>query len=353
MISLSNSDCLEAVKTLESNNISSIITDPPYGLNRQFDITECLSNWINGFDYNPSGTGILNNDWDNVVPGPKYWEEMLRVIVPGGFLAAFAAPKMADVLSIAIRLSGFIKKDEICLQTLQWIQAQGQPKSKLLKPAYESILIFQKPFKGSISKNVSSWGTGILNIDEARTPIGRYPTNFILVHHPLCGEDSCVDGCPCKRLDDQSGIREGCRPHLIKPSKAAKDKIKKEGNWGSLGANEHFSGFADSGGASRFFNNFYFCSKASKSEKHEGLENLKENTIHPTIKPIALMEWLVKLTTPEGYVVLDPFMGAGTTGIACFNTNRKFIGVESNTKYYETAKARLTNSITNKSTVRS
>jgi len=118
-------------------------------------------------------------------------------------------------------------------------------------------------------------------------------------------------------------------------------------------------GFADNGSASRFF----YCAKASKRERNIGCEGLEEQTVndgrekdidnafqrgitprkntHPTIKPLALMEYLVKLVSREGQVILDPFMGSGTTGMACKKLNREFVGIEMMPEYMEIAKARI------------
>jgi site-specific DNA-methyltransferase (adenine-specific) len=110
----------------------------------------------------------------------------------------------------------------------------------------------------------------------------------------------------------------------------------------------------DSGSAARYF----YCAKASKSERNRGCEGLeskerirqglageKDNTFsknsHPTVKPLALMEYLVKLVSREGAVVLDPFAGSGTTGIACKNLNRNFIGIELDSEYFKIAEKRI------------
>lgn len=95
--------------------------------------------------------------------------------------------------------------------------------------------------------------------------------------------------------------------------------------------------YGDEGGISRFF----YCSKASKSEKNMGCENLPKGNNHVTVKPISLMRYLVKLVTPYNGIVLDPFMGSGTTGIACILEGFGFIGIEKELEYFNIAKARL------------
>jgi len=101
------------------------------------------------------------------------------------------------------------------------------------------------------------------------------------------------------------------------------------------------AGYGDSGGASRFF----YCAKSSKAEREAGLEHMpkkgeRANT-HPTVKPIALMRYLCKLITPPGGVVLDPFTGSGTTGIAAIQEGFEFIGIEKEAEYVEIARARI------------
>ena len=141
------------------------------------------------------------------------------------------------------------------------------------------------------------------------------------------------------------------------------------GDFGLKGQPEKISGFSDSGSAARFF----YCAKASRSERNAGLEGMEEREIkgavgmktvtaakwgdpdepvyerntkaknhHPTVKPIELMRYLVRLTkTPTGGIVLDPFMGSGTTGIACVLEGREFIGIEREAEYVEIAEKRI------------
>ena len=128
--------------------------------------------------------------------------------------------------------------------------------------------------------------------------------------------------------------------------------------------NGHRDWYNDNGNASRFFKSILYYPKASKSERNKGCEGLEDKlggsleggndkrngdkpqlkptkNNHPTVKPIALMEYLVKLVSREGATVLDPFMGSGTTGVACKNLNRDFIGIELDPEYYEIAKKRI------------
>ena len=259
-----------------------------------------------------------------------------------------------------------------------------------LKPAYEPIIVAMKPVDGGFANNALKYGVSGLNIDDCRIPVnadiddkrlggkgewktdktaknvyeggyagnnikssesGRFPANFI---HD--GSDEVVDLFPNSN---------GCQPHKIN------SKNDKYEGWGSItNKNGEMVGYNGKGSAARFF----YCAKASRSERDKGLENCEEKekcdidkmggakctmktgsgnernvkykNHHPTVKPIKLMEYLCKLTkTPSGGVVLDPFMGSGTTGIACVNTGRDFIGVEKETEYFEIARRRINESI--------
>jgi DNA modification methylase len=223
------------------------------------------------------------------------------------------------------------------LGTLGWKSA--------LKPALEPITLARKPLEGTIAENVLKWGTGALNVDAARvetdeslqrperrglgqtggwanysqtpgmygTPQGqgRFPAN--LIHD---GSDEVLALFP---ETTQNGYRKN--PSTNKTTWfGAKDGSHVEGE----------RGYNDQGSAARFF----YCAKASKSERGEANN-------HPTVKPIKLMEYLVKLASREGAVILDPYLGSGTTGIACRNLNRQFIGIELDPAYFEIARKRI------------
>jgi len=242
-----------------------------------------------------------------------------------------------------------------------------------LKPATEIICLARKPLsEKTVAANVLKWGTGGLNIDatrigtESRPHIqrrndkdldgdvygsgingsvslgtfskGRFPANVIL--------DEVAGGL----LDEQSGVSKSA---VRQGGKGGSGLYKGGFGDGAIG------GFTDSGGASRFF----YCAKASKSERNRGLEGMPEKETyvghvsptpmrdhreqvmranhHPTVKPVALMEYLIKLITPPNGIVLDPFMGSGTTGVACKRLGFNFTGIELNDEYFEIAKRRI------------
>jgi len=140
---------------------------------------------------------------------------------------------------------------------------------------------------------------------------GRFPANIIL------------DEEAGAMLDEQSGVSKSGKDQGLTKTKARSWK-----NTSLAGINR--VGHNDKGGASRFF----YCAKASKKER--------QGSTHPTMKPLKLMEYLCTLTkTPTGGIVLDPFMGSGTTGLAAQNTGREFIGIEMDEEYFRIANARL------------
>jgi len=237
-----------------------------------------------------------------------------------------------------------------------------------LKPSYEPIVLAMKPLDGTFAQNALKWGVGGLWIDGGRVegitktnpktrnatysgfdkspqvqkglPIiksqGRWPANII---HD--GSDEVVGLFPVT----ENGYRKN-------PSTQSRSIFH-----GNAGAGER--GHDDSGSAARFF----YCAKASRAERNAGLTdpgpqfkhgnmlsrventNTKGNN-HPTVKPLALMEYLCKLTMmPDGGTVLDPFMGSGTTGIACKNLNRNFIGIEKDPEYFKISQDRIENTI--------
>jgi site-specific DNA-methyltransferase (adenine-specific) len=189
-----------------------------------------------------------------------------------------------------------------------------------------------------------TWGTGALNIDKSRVggDAGRWPANIILDEHAA------------EALDEQSGVLQ------VGPKKVSfknKPDMVYDGGWSE---GEH-RGYGDSGGASRFF----YIAKASRAERDAGLEGMEVRKVesdfrqggmanprdtgnyahranhHPTVKPLKLMRYLVLLVTPPGGIVLDPFMGSGSTGCAVVQEDMQFIGIDLNPEYVEIAEKRI------------
>jgi site-specific DNA-methyltransferase (adenine-specific) len=279
------------MKMLPDNSIDSIVTDPPYGL------------------------GFMGKAWDALPPGQDWAEECLRVLKPGGHLLAFGGTRTWHRLAVAVEGSGFEIRDSIA-----WMYGSGFPKHRAaLKPAFEPIVMARKPFKGSLTANEDMHGTGALNIDGTRTDAGRWPANVVL------------DEDMAEVLDHQSGHRKaGERP-------ASSGITSVPGANGTMGAG--WSGVSestrivlDSGGASRFF----YVPKAAKKERP-----VVDGVAHSTVKPLELMRWLVRLVTPTGGTVLEPFAGSGTTVEACILEGFHCIAIEREAEYLPLIQTRI------------
>jgi site-specific DNA-methyltransferase (adenine-specific) len=334
---------LDILPTLADNSVDSIVTDPPYEL------------------------GFMGKKWDSsgIAYSVELWRECLRVLKPGGHLLAFSGSRTYHRMVVAIEDAGFEVRDMI-----SWISNKTFPKSHNLdgnwkgwgtglKPTVEPIVLARKPLIGTVADNVLTHGTGALNIDGSRIEAedqeeleknwdrnqsiaaqegrnsmsgglktielseykasGRWPANVIL------------DEYSAKVLDEQSGMT------------VSKSSSMKAGLVEGIGAKnlsvkatsyQSVRGHNDTGGASRFF----FVARASKRDRNEGLEN---SNSHPTVKPTQLMRYLVKLVTPPGGTVLDPFTGSGSTGKAAILEGFRFIGCELTEDYIPIIEGRL------------
>lgn len=259
-----------------------------------------------------------------------------------------------------------------------------------LKPAHEPIVLTRKPLsERTVAENVLKWGTGGLNIDECR--IGMHERTYGLkggenlnkLSRPNGNDSEVAKGCGAygqgaKQITIGEKTVQGRFPanfihdgspevtELFPNNNSPKTYIRSTEAHGNIDWNpkmkdtEQF-GFGDSGSAARFF----YCAKASKEERDMGCEGIIEKEMpygssgggmpsgndnpkktfmrnnHPTVKPIVLMEYLVKLITKEKQLVLDPFIGSGTTALSCMITNRNFIGFEISKEYCDIAQRRM------------
>ena len=253
-----------------------------------------------------------------------------------------------------------------------------------LKPALEPITVARKPLsEKTVAENVLKWGTGGINIDESRVGNELIPAqkrgNAVNVSFQSGGfTEEHTGRFPANLIHDGSDEVRECFPDAGKGNGkgaynyAGREYDNKDTSMFNGDKPQAPSNFNDSGNASRFFKSIIYQAKASKSERNKGCEELEEkqkagaefrpnhqekanngetgnpfgrwNKVvnnHPTVKPIALMEYLVKLVSKEGATVLDPFMGSGSTGIACKNLGRSFIGVERDEEYIKIAEARI------------
>jgi site-specific DNA-methyltransferase (adenine-specific) len=317
-------DCLDVLATLPEKSVDTILTDPPYGL------------------------AFMGKHWDDVVPSANVWRAVLRVAKPGALLLAFGGTRTYHRLACAIEDAGWELRD-----CLMWLYGSGFPRSldiskaldraasatreghepnpstdaatspwrgygTALKPAWEPILLAMKPLDGTFAENALRHGVAGLHIDGGRINPGQligggggYKGGALSRHEGwtrpshLTAKDTAshtsgrwpsnllLDDGAAAILNEQSG--EGI-------SRQGKPRASKQSGkgWGMTATGAEYN---DSGGASRFF----YVAKASRSERREGND-------HPTVKPLALLRYLAALTqTPTGGVILDPFMGSGTT----------------------------------------
>lgn len=315
--------------------------------------------------------------------------ECLRVLKPGGHLLAFGGSRTYHRLASAVEDAGFEIRDQI-----MWIYGSGFPKSSnqtddwegwgtALKPAHEPIVVARKPLVGTVPANLAKYGVGALNIDGCRVGTERREYKGGMGRFNETAQSQgfrpYVNGVPSQ--SEETFVAEGRWPANIihdgsdevlaafptTTSGAMKREVPfYEGEGvttflrGRSGpSNQH----GDSGSAARFF----YCAKTSKADRDDGLtgeetsivtfatangtsgkpssisegRNTSYKNTHPTVKPTTLMQYLVRLVTPPGGVVLDPFMGSGSTGRGAVLEGFSFIGIEMDAVYYDIADARI------------
>lgn len=370
-----NLDCRDVMSLyLEDNSVDAIVTDPPYGLS------------------------FMGKDWDHGVPGIEFWKEMLRVLKPGGHLLSFGGSRTYHRMASAVEDAGFEIRDQI-----MWVYGSGFPKSldvskaldnasgaerevigvagksgitrscmagnftggeymktapatdaarqwqgwgTALKPAHEPLVLARKPLIGTVAANVLAHGTGGLNIDGCRVettdpvPVIK-STGGRKFEQPHTQPDrinkqvgwNTSGRWPANLIHDGSDEVVSCFPDAKGQQGDLIGHSKKRGN-GIYGefppANDAIKRVEAETTAARFF----YAAKASKKDRDDG-------NAHPTVKPTDLMAYLCRLVTPAGGVVLDPFMGSGSTGKAAIREGFRFIGAEREAAYYAIAEARL------------
>lgn len=289
-VTLYHGDCREIVPQLPDNSVDAVVTDPPYGIR------------------------FMGRRWDYDVPSVETWAGCLRLLKPGGHLLAFASTRTHHRMVCRIEDAGFEIRDMIA-----WISGSNFPKGRKfpdgtatqLKPALEPITLARKPFTGSVAANVDLYGTGVLNVDPCRIESEPFMKTF-----GSAPPNRNVLGQYKKRVEPWES-----HPAGRWPANVAHD-----------GSEEVLALFPESkgGSAARFF----FCACASPADRGHG-------NAHPTVKPTALMRWLCRLVTPAGGVILDPFMGSGSTGKAAVEDGLRFIGIERERESFEIAAKRM------------
>jgi site-specific DNA-methyltransferase (adenine-specific) len=447
-------DAKGSLKTLPDNSVDSFVMDPPYDLvsiQKRFGGANAAPAKF-GTDgvFARSSRGFMGKTWDGtgIAFDPEFWAEVVRVLKPGGHVAAFGGSRTYHRMAVAMEDAGLEIRD-----SLFWVYGSGFPKSHdiqkslqmalgrprkrgrayiytmgpipeaeawdgwgtALKPAQEPIVLARKPIsESSVAANVLRWGTGAINIastrvgnqimtegrmtqrpggvlnangrdvehgnwkqkpnDTPRQYVGRWPANVLLT---CCGMVPHRPGCPILELDRQSGVTKSGGGNKNVANRMNGITI---GN--GLGKGNGFGIGGDSGGASRYFPNldfdadlddlvpFFYSAKASRTERDLGLGDLEPKAAHelvdrkpgaaglnspragagrtsggrnthPTVKPLKVMEWLIRLITPPGGVVVDCFMGSGTTGMGAVLNGFDFIGMELTDEYIPIAQGRI------------
>ena len=333
---VTQSDCFTAIAKLGADSVDAVITDPPYGIG------------VNGMEWDRPGKldptrapgkrrAPHTNPIESFQVFSREWAAAcLRVLKPGGHLAAFAAPRTFHRLTCGLEEAGFEVRD-----VLMWLQGQGYPATRVLpdglgtglKPCWEPIVLARRPLGDTLDATLAEYGTGAMNIDPCRLPLtaedcptegrahgrritanqrGRWPSNLLLSHGRDCSGERCEADCPIALLGDR--------------------------------------------------HRFFYAAKAPRRERDAGCEQLPKQVVqtfkigahnermcaenpvanlHPTVKPIDLMRWLVRLLTPKGGLVLDPFTGSGSTGAGCVLEGVRFHGIEREPTYVPIAVARI------------
>jgi site-specific DNA-methyltransferase (adenine-specific) len=340
---------------LPDNYFHAGIMDAPYGLtsiSKRFSSTKAKpAKFQKDGLYQRLSRGFMGTEWDGtgIEKDPEFWKKVYRVLRPGAYLAVFGGSRTMHRMVCAIEDAGFQIRDELI-----WFYGQSNPKSfniekaiireygkdsplidewkgygTTLKPCHEPICLAKKPIsESSIIKNLQKWGTGALNINAGRVPCDPYSIN---------------------RLEVWSMFGEAKNPGYT-------EEINAAGKWPSNvitdGSEAVFSVLGKA-------TNYFYTAKPTIYEKNIGVEEMRNKAryriqkggvfqdidketgnFHPTVKPVALMQWLVALLTRPGDQIIDAFLGSGTTLVAAKNLGRDGTGIEAVKGYYQIAVAR-------------
>ena len=413
MINLLHGDCLEQMKTLEDNSVDAIVSDPPYGISfmaKKWDYdVPSVEVWKEamrvlkpgGHALIACGTRTQHRMVVNIEDAGFEIRDVVSWIYGSGFPKSLNISKAIDKAAgverevVGKKRAGLARKarggGEMCggNQSFEHLRVaditapateaakQWDGWGTALKPSSEFFTLCRKPLsEKTIAANVLKWGTGGINIDGCRVgtdagwsyPSGAGGNGF----HGGVGRKA--DGSRKDACESTQGrfpanlIHDGSQEvlELFPETKSG------GGNRNGAQKGDVFKGFGDTG-VERVFKasqgsaaRFFYCAKASKKDRDEGLEAMtakfaptmgngigakehdpetatpKKNT-HPTVKPTALMQYLCRLITPTGGTVLDPYMGSGSTGKAAIKEGFDFIGCELDPDYFKIAETRINN----------
>ncbi len=398
MTELIHGDCLEVLRSMPDCSVDAVVTDPPYGLSFMgkkwdYDVpsvevwAECLRVLKPGGHLLAfAGTRTQHRMAVRIEDAGFEIRDMIAWVYGSGFPKSLDVSKAIDKAAGAERkVVGTKKHHAGNIHNARYGQATATeyiysdpatPEAKqwegwgtALKPALEPITVARKPLIGTVAENVLQHGTGAINVDGCRVGTEERTTNWsgtanYKVSDPKIGTTTALGRWPANFIHDGSEEVVGLFPDT---------KSGKMGPWNNRTTNGSPNGiygkfdeehplsetYGDSGSAARFF----YCAKASKRDRDEGCEGMEQRkagamsgietregkptnhpmrtNFHPTVKPTDLMRYLCRLVTPPDGIVLDPFMGSGSTGKAAALEGFSFIGIEREAEYVAIAQARI------------
>lgn len=365
-VRLVHGDCLDVLPRLleEGVRVDAVVTDPPYHLASIVDRLGSpdaapIQSGATGV-YARSSAGFMGQQWDggDVAFRADTWRAVFALMRPGAHLVAFGGARTYHRMACAIEDAGFEIRDQI-----GWLYGTGFPKSHnldgdwegwgtALKPAWEPICLARKPLLGSVADNIALFGTGAVNIDGCRVHADDAQGGAYTVKRLAPGaqvnatgewkQDAIYEGetkpgrWPANVVHDgsdevlESFAAYGQRGAIAPVHTRNGDKFRN--TFGAFSGNVDEAGSTfrgDSGTAARFF----YSAKAATEDR--------AGSSHPTVKPVALMRWLVRMITPPGGLILDPFAGSGTTGAAARAEGFASILIERENEYADDICRRL------------
>lgn len=296
---LINDDCLTYLKNVNDNSIDCCITDPPYFIDKldtSWNFNK-INNRINNshITHLPKGMKFSKEQSKNLYNFYKDFSSLVyQKLKPGGFFLSFSSPRLYHSIASACDDSGFEIRDMI-----NWIYLTTFPKGMSILHLIKKMKITEEE-KQILLEKYKNYKTPMIRSNHEPICVAMKPISTTFLQNELINNTGLID------FSQKVGIEKNKVPSNV------------------ITCNDYDETFTKN----------FLVSKPNKKEKGDF------NT-HITVKPLQLMEHLVKLFTKENSIVLDPFMGSGTTGLACKNTNRKFIGIEINNEYYLICKKRI------------
>jgi DNA modification methylase len=247
----------------------------------------------------PYGMGMEH--WDHSVPPKETWAEVMRVLKPGAWCLSFCSPELYHRLAVNMEDGGFTIKDQVI-----WMVTTKMAKKNKLKPAHEPIAVGQKPFTGTSKATFEKWGTSTVNLNGTRIPWDKEPPKgWVKGGHSRRAFGKDVD-----KSTEQNNEKVDANPDGRYPSNII----------GHFDVEDH--------------QKYFYAPRATRKERGEYND-------HPTPKPINLMRYLIRVYAPENGIVLDPFNGSGSTGIAAIQEGHEYIGIDMEQKYCDITERRI------------